>query len=310
MSDSNPTNTPVHPASAMARIRAGSSVTSMRNGRAPDLVQRPQRLAQVAQVRPVRSQVVIDEDARRAARPPRTPRRSGRDLACDTACASRRLPGSRSRSGCGSRGWQSDWWSSESCFAAESIAWARGPGDSRFHRWPCISARRQPASTSARIRGQSCTPSPTAKRVRVRRALLGTRQHVQSAQHDLASAPAVPLRQFEGPLGERQVDRDPHHLGHRRKRRPPVEQVLVPIPNLPVCRRRRRETGQSERRRKHVLAEARVRIFRVERIDQQGISRPYGSGGEGGIEKRRAAHFSRAPEAFCRMDDGLSRKIH
>ena len=60
-SDSKPTNTPVQPARAISRTRDGSSVTSMVDGSAPDLLQRSQRPAQAAQVVGPRAKVVVDE---------------------------------------------------------------------------------------------------------------------------------------------------------------------------------------------------------------------------------------------------------
>ena len=131
----------------------------------------------------------------------------------------------------------------------------------------------------------------------MRRTLFGTRQHVQSAQNDLAAAAPVPLRQLERPLCEGQMDGNPHHLRHRPKRRPAVQQVFVPISNLPVFRRGRREAGQRERRSKHVLPKARVRIFRIERIDQQRIPRLYRSRNALGCQQRRPAHLGGNPTA-------------
>ena len=58
---------------------------------------------------------------------------------------------------------------------------AIGPGDSCRDR-PAASV---PASTSRRICGQSCTPSPIDDRIGVRRDLVGTREHVQPAEDDL-----------------------------------------------------------------------------------------------------------------------------
>ncbi len=139
----------------------------------------------------------------------------------------------------------------------------------------------------------------------MRRALLGTRQHVQAAQHHLASAAPVPLRQFERPPRESQVDRDPHHLRHRRERRPPVQQVLVPIPNLPVLRCRSGETRQRKRRREHVLSKARVRVLWIERIDQQRIPRLLPAPARRGVQDWRTCHLGRAPLASRRPQPRL-----
>ena len=138
------------------------------------------------------------------------------------------------------------------------------------------------------------------KRVRIWRTLFRTRQHVQSAQHDLASAAAIPLRQLECPPRERQMHRDPNDLGHGRKGRPSVQQVFVPIADLPVFGCGRREAGQSEGRGEHVLAEAGVWILRIERIDQERIARPHRARRNCSIQKWRPSHFGRAPSAGLR----------
>ena len=111
MSDSKPTNTPVQPASAMSRIKRRIVGHVDRDGGAPDLLQRPQRLAQLAQVVAVGAEIVVDEDGVGLA--------VGRELGGDLLrvahpirhAQARRSPGSRSRSGCGSRAWRSGWWS-------------------------------------------------------------------------------------------------------------------------------------------------------------------------------------------------------
>ena len=64
-----------------------------------------------------------------------------------------------------------------------------------------------------------------------------------------------------------------------------------------------REAGQRERRRQHMLPEARMWILRIERIDQQRIPRPYRSRNVRTIEQRRPAHFGGNPAA-----SGRSRK--
>ena len=148
------------------------------------------------------------------------------------------------------------------------------------------------------------------KRVRVRRTLFGAREDMQAAQHDLTSAAPVPLREFERSLGEGQMDGDAHHLRHGRKRRPPIEQILVPILELPVLRCRRREAGQRERWRQHVLPKTRVGVFRVEGIDQQRIARLYRSCERCGVEEGRLRHLGRAPSAPRRHHPRLVSSSH
>ena len=54
----------------------------------------------------------------------------------------------------------------------------------------------------------------------------------------------------------------------RRERRPPIEQILVPVADLPMRGRGGRDARQSKRRREHMFAKARVGIFGIEGIDQ------------------------------------------
>ena len=74
------------------------------------------------------------------------------------------------------------------------------------------------------------------QRIGMRRTLLGTRQHVQSAQHHLAPAPRYHRAKFKRPLRERQMHRDPHNFRHGLAGRRPRQQVLVPILQTPVRR--------------------------------------------------------------------------
>src|SRR5690349_9272694 len=139
------------------------------------------------------------------------------------------------------------------------------------------------------------------ERVGMRSTLVGTRQHVQSTQDDLAPAAAVPMSKVERPPGESQMDGNSHDFRQGPKGRPSVKQVFVPISNLPVFRRGRREGGESEGRSKHVFAEARMRVFRIEGIDQQCITRLYGSGRGRGVKERRPGHFGWTPTAPRRL---------
>src|SRR3954447_742084 len=118
---------------------------------------------------------------------------------------------------------------------------------------------------------------------------------MQAAQHDLTSAVPVPLREFERSLGEGQMDRDAHYLRHGYKRRPSIEQVLVPILELPVFRCRRGEAGQRQCWRQYVFPKTCVGIFRVERIDQQRIPRLYWPCKRCGIEEWWPRHLGREP---------------
>jgi len=123
---------------------------------------------------------------------------------------------------------------------------------------------------------------------------------VQAAQYDLASAAAIPLRQLECPPRERQMHGDPNDLGHGRKGWPAVQQVFIPIANLPVFGCGCCEASESQGRGEHVLAETGVWILRIKRIDQQRIARPHHAGRNCSIEKWRPSHFGRAPPAGLR----------
>ncbi len=85
---------------------------------------------------------------------------------------------------------------------------------------------------------------------------------------------------------------------------------VVPIPVFPVFRCGRGKAGQSERRRKHVLAEAGVWILRVERIDEQRRARPDRSGGHCWVQEWRLGHVRRAPSATRRLYKGLIGHAH
>jgi hypothetical protein len=118
---------------------------------------------------------------------------------------------------------------------------------------------------------------------------------VQAAEHDLAAAAAIPARQVEGAVGESQVDSDADDFGQGRTRRRAVEEVLVPVTNLPVRRGGGGEAGQGESGGEDMLAEAGIRIFPIEGIDQKRVARLDRAGWERGVQPRRAGHIVGAP---------------
>src|SRR5262245_55659814 len=91
------------------------------------------------------------------------------------------------------------------------------------------------------------------------------------------------------------MDRDPDDLGKRVERWRTLEQVLIPVRNLPVARRGPGNASQGERWRENVFAEAGVRIFRVERIDQERGTRPWWVGPCLGVESGRDAQRAGSP---------------
>ncbi len=72
------------------------------------------------------------------------------------------------------------------------------------------------------------------QRIRVRRAFLGTGQNVQAAEDHFRSPGTVPVGQLESAPREGQMHGDADHLRHREKRRPAVEQILVPVVHAPM----------------------------------------------------------------------------
>ncbi len=126
---------------------------------------------------------------------------------------------------------------------------------------------------------------------------------MQSAQHNLAPAAPIPPRQLERSVGKRQMHGDPNYLGNGGKRRPPDEQIFVPILHFPVLRRGCGKAGQSECWSKHVLAKTRIGIFGIERINEQRrlfLDRPrFGRR----VEIRRLRHVRRTPAAPGRLEE-------
>src|SRR5205823_10964633 len=99
------------------------------------------------------------------------------------------------------------------------------------------------------------------------------RQNVQTAQDSFAAALTIPACQFERALRKREVDSNPHNLGQRLKGRWSIEQIFVPVCDAPMLWRCGCEAGQRKRWSQHVLPERRMRILRIERIEQQRRSR-------------------------------------
>src|SRR6185295_19496861 len=102
-------------------------------------------------------------------------------------------------------------------------------------------------------------------------AFVGAGEDVQTAEDDSRAAPSVPGGELENSGGEGEVDADADDLRHRPPRRRTLEQVFVPVLDLPTRRRRAGDAGERERGREHVLAEAGVRILRIKRVDQQRV---------------------------------------
>src|ERR1700730_17653395 len=98
---------------------------------------------------------------------------------------------------------------------------------------------------------------------------------------------------------------DPHYMRHGTKWRSAVEQILVPVLNPPVLRSGRGETGQRERRREDVLAEAGMGVLGIEGIDQKGIVRFDCFAGFGWLKHGRSIHFAWNPALWDRANERI-----
>ena len=143
------------------------------------------------------------------------------------------------------------------------------------------------------------------ERIGVRRAFVGARQHVQSAEDHLRAASAVPVGKFVGPACKGQMHRDADHLRQGLEWRTAIEQVLVPVFDAPMRGRRGGKAGQRERRREHVLAEAGIGVLGIERIDQEGVAPLDESARLVRIERGRGRHFAGNPA----LRDGAKERL-
>lgn len=129
--------------------------------------------------------------------------------------------------------------------------------------------------------------------VGVQGRLVGAGRDVEAAQDDERAPLAVPARELVRPAREGEVDRDADDGRERLVRRRPLEEVLVPESDHPAGRCRARDARERERRRQDVLAEARVRVFRVERVDEEGATARRRARDEIRVEVRRGAELRR-----------------
>jgi len=142
------------------------------------------------------------------------------------------------------------------------------------------------------------------------RAFIRTRENMESAQDNLAAAAAVPVGKLKGALREGEVDGDSDHFGHRIIRRPPVENIFIPVLNSPGFRSGGGETGQRQRGCQYVFAETRVGIFGIEGIDEKRVTRLDGPGTRRRIKVRRMEHFMRNPTLAHGAREGLTGVDH
>ncbi len=262
------------------------------DGRAPDPLERRERPAEAAQVLRVRAEVVVDEDGVGLAR--REP--LGHDL--------RRLLHAPRHADAARR---------EVAEVAAVVAAARRHQarrrQERLPREEVAARRRGVAIRGAEVGpvdglespvlgvGEDPRPERDAvadrDRVGVRRRLVGAGRDVEAAEDDEGAALAVPAGELVRPLRERQVDGDPDDPRERLVRRRPLEEVLVPEAHVPAFGRRGRDARERERRREDVLAEARVRVLRVEGVQEEGEARRRRPRAESRVEPRRLAQLTR-----------------
>src|SRR3984957_4125305 len=143
-----------------------------------------------------------------------------------------------------------------------------------------------------------------------RRTFVRARENMQTAEDHLRSAGSIPVGEFIRAFGERQMHRNADNIRHGMRRRPTVEQVLVPIFDAPVRGRSRGEAGERECRRQDVLAEAGVRVLGIEGINQERIVRLERAGSDNGIKRRRNLHFKWNPAFGNRAKERLVRAGH
>ena len=240
-SDSKPMNTPVQPASAISRTSDGSSVTSMRDGGAPDHAERPQRAAELAQVVGPRAEIVVDEDGVGLA--------VGRELGDDLLDVAHPIGHVQASV-------------DEIAEAAAIVAAARRDqarrGEEAVARQK-VAARRRVVAIGTPVvaavdRLAACPPrrrgGSAARAARRRRSRARRRAAAASSGHDstcrpprttFAPALAVPARELVRALREREMHGDADDLRERVERRRALEQVLVPVarPPSPAAWRRR-----------------------------------------------------------------------
>ena len=112
------------------------------------------------------------------------------------------------------------------------------------------------------------------ERIGVRRTLGWAGEYVQAAENYLAATRARPLCEFEGAAREREMHGDADDFGNRLDWRAAVEKIFVPVLNGPVRRRGGREARECKCGREDMLAEARMRILGIERINKKRVAEP------------------------------------
>src|SRR5262245_46076454 len=121
-------------------------------------------------------------------------------------------------------------------------------------------------------------------------------EHVKAPEDHASSPVSIPGCQLVGSGRKRQVDGEAYDLRKGYPRRRPLQQVLVPVPDLPLWWGRSGDTRERQRGREDVLTEAGVRILGVERIDQQRRSGMRWPGLKKRVEPRRDTHLLGNPK--------------
>src|SRR5262244_602126 len=96
---------------------------------------------------------------------------------------------------------------------------------------------------------------------------------MQAAEDHGASLRLQPRCQLVRPLGKGEMDGDANHLGKRGDGWWSLQQILVPVTDLPSSRCCSSDACQRQGRGEHVLAKTGIYVLRIKGIDQLCCSR-------------------------------------
>ncbi len=133
----------------------------------------------------------------------------------------------------------------------------------------------------------------------VRSYFVRAREHMKAAHDDDGALRPEPRGKLVCAARECEMHRNADHLRHRSVGRWTLQQVLIPVLHFPVWRCGSRDAREGERRREHMLAEARARIFGVEGIDHQRVARAGSRTRVGCGQSGRRHHVLRRPRGIA-----------
>ncbi len=216
-----------------------------RDGGAPDHVQRLQRPAQRLQVFRPRTKVVVDEHAVRFF--------AGRELLGDMLDVSHLVghhqplrrqvaePTAIVAAACGDEAGRREEPASRKNPPARRRIEPVGTAICRD-----VTVFQCPSLKVAQDLGPELNTITDRDHIGVRSNVLRTAQHVQPSKHNHCTSLAKPASELVSPAGKRQVHRDAHDGRERVRRWRPLQQVLVPIADVPVGRCRARDRSQCQ----------------------------------------------------------------